>query len=162
MAPAQVLYALDTEFPFERFNNFFTITYLIINTESGDTIYSNAGHPYPILLRKNQTIELLNKNGPIIGAGDLNFLDDRKIRFEEDQLNIEPGDKLFIYTDGIVEYQNRNGKFYGDDRFHRNLKKPKNESIQNIIDQCIDDLLEFGNNIRPQDDITLLGLEMKE
>ena len=162
MAPAQVLNALDKEFPFERFNNFFTITYLIINTESGETIYSNAGHPYPILLRKNKTIELLNQKGPIIGAGDLNLLGNRKIRFGEGQLKIESGDKLFIYTDGIVEYQNHNGEFYGDDRFHRNLKKPKNESIQNIINQCIDELLEFGNNIRPQDDITLIGLEIKK
>ncbi len=161
MAPAQVLNALDKEFPFERFNNFFTITYLIINTESGDTIYSNAGHPYPILLRKNKTIELLNKKGPIIGAGDLNLLDDRKIRFEEGQLKIEPGDKLFIYTDGIVEYQNHDGEFYGDDRFCRNLKLPKNESVYNIVERSINSLMEFGNNIRPQDDITLLGLELK-
>ncbi len=42
------------------------------------------------------------------------------------------------------------------------MKKTKNESVQNIVDQSIDYLLEFGNNIRPQDDITLLGLEMKK
>ncbi|MFC1815816.1 PP2C family protein-serine/threonine phosphatase [Thermodesulfobacteriota bacterium] len=162
MAPAQVLNALDKEFPFERFNNFFTITYVIINTNSGDTIYSNAGHPYPILLRKNKTMELLNKKGPIIGMGDLNFIDNRKIGFEEGQLKIKPGDKLFIYTDGIVEYQNHNEEFYGGDRFYRNLKILKNESVHNIIDQCIRSLMEFGNNTRPQDDITLLGLELKK
>lgn len=161
MAPAQVLDALDKEFPFERFNNFFTITYLIINTESGDTIYSNAGHPYPALLRGNKTIELLNKKGPIIGMGDLNFLDDRKITFEEGQLKIRPGDKLFIFTDGIVEYQNHNEEFYGDDRFYRNLKILKNESVHDIIDLCIKSLMKFGNNRKPQDDITLLGLELK-
>jgi serine phosphatase RsbU (regulator of sigma subunit) len=43
--------------------------------------------------------------------GDLNFIDDRKIEFEEGQLTIKPGDKLFIYTDGIVEYQNYNEEF---------------------------------------------------
>lgn len=160
-SPAQVIDALDKEFPFERFNNFFTITYVIINTKSGDTVYSNAGHPYPILLRKNKTIELLNKKGPVIGMGDLIFLDDRKIGFEEGQLKIESGDKLFIYTDGIVEYQNHNGEFYGDDRFYRNLKTLKNESVHDIIDQCISSLMEFGNNTRPQDDIALLGLELK-
>jgi sigma-B regulation protein RsbU (phosphoserine phosphatase) len=161
MAPAQVLNSLDKEFPFERFNNFFTITYLIINTQSGETIYSNAGHPYPILLHKNQTIELLNQKGPIIGAGDLNFLDGPKIRFEESQLKIEPGDKLFVYTDGIVEYQNDKQEFYGDDRFYKSLKKQENESVQNMIDQCIKSLMEFGNNTSPQDDITLLGLRLK-
>ena len=161
MSPTQVLNALDKEFPFERFNNFFTITYFIINTKNGDTIYSNAGHPYPILLRKNETLELLKKGGPTIGMRDFDVLDDRKIRFEEGQLKIKPGDKLFIYTDGIVEYQNDNEEFYGDDRFYNSLKVLKNESVHNIIDQCIKSLMEFGNNTSPQDDITLLGLELK-
>ena len=49
MPPVEVLDALDKEFPFERFNNFFTITYFIINVKTGDTVYSNAGHPSPIL-----------------------------------------------------------------------------------------------------------------
>lgn len=161
MAPAQVLNALEKEFPFERFNNFFSITYIVINTKSGDIIYSNAGHPNPILLRKNNKMELLNKKGPIIGFGDLNFIDDRKIEFKEYHLKMKSGDKLFIYTDGIVEYQNHNKEFYGEDRFYSNLKILRNESVQNIIDQCLRSLMEFGNNTKPQDDITLFGLELK-
>ena len=161
MSPTQVLNALDKEFPFERFNNFFTITYFIINTKNGDIIYSNAGHPYPILLRKNETLELLKKGGPTIGMRDFDVLDDRKFRFEEGHLKIKPEDKLFIYTDGIVEYQNDNEEFYGDDRFYNSLKVLKNESVHNIIDQCIKSLMEFGNNTSPQDDITLLGLGLK-
>ncbi|MDH3839278.1 MAG: SpoIIE family protein phosphatase [Desulfobacteraceae bacterium] len=161
MSPTQVLNALDKEFPFERFNNFFTITYIIINTKNGDTIYSNAGHPYPIFLRKNETLELLKKGGPSIGMRGFETINDRKVRFEEGQLKIKPGDKLFIYTDGIVEYQNDNEEFYGDDRFYNTLKMQKNESVHNIIDQCIKSLMEFGNNTSPQDDITLLGLELK-
>jgi sigma-B regulation protein RsbU (phosphoserine phosphatase) len=161
MSPTQVLNALDKEFPFERFNNFFTITFIIINTKNGDTIYSNAGHPYPILLRKNETLELLKKGGPSIGMRGFETINDRKVRFEEGQLKIKPGDKLFIYTDGIVEYQNDNEEFYGDDRFYNTLKMQKNESVHNIIDQCIKSLMEFGNNTSPQDDITLLGLGLK-
>jgi len=161
MPPAEVLDALDKEFPFERFNNFFTITYFIINVKNGDTVYSNAGHPFPIHLHKNEPIELLKKGGPTIGLGDFDAIDDRKIRFKEGQLKIKPGDKLFIYTDGIVEYQNDNEEFYGDDRFYNTLKMQKNESVHNIIDQCIKSLMEFGNNTSPQDDITLLGLELK-
>jgi sigma-B regulation protein RsbU (phosphoserine phosphatase) len=161
MTPAQVLNALDKEFPFERFNNFFTITYFIINTKSGDTIYSNAGHPNPILLRKNGTLELLKKRGPTIGMGDFDLVDDRKTSFEEGKLKMKPGDKLFIYTDGIVEYQNDNEELYGGDRFHKSLKVKKNEFVHTVIDHCIKSLMEFGNNTRPQDDITLLGLGLK-
>ena len=161
MSPTQVLNALDKEFPFERFNNFFTITYFIINVKTGDTVYSNAGHPSPILLHNDKTLELLKKGGPSIGIGDFDVIDDRKISFEEGQLKLKPGDKLFIYTDGIVEYQNDKEEFYGDDRFYNSLKTQKDESVTNIIDQCIKSLMEFGNNTNPQDDITLLGLELK-
>ena len=161
MPPAEVLDALDKEFPFERFNNFFTITYFIINVKNGDTVYSNAGHPFPIHLHKNETIELLKKGGPTIGLGDFDAIDDRKIRFKEGQLKLKPGDKLFIYTDGIVEYQNDKEELYGDDRFYNSLKTQKAESVTNMIDQCINSLMEFGNNTNPQDDITLLGLELK-
>jgi len=161
MPPAEVLDALDKEFPFERFNNFFTITYFIINVKNGDTVYSNAGHPFPIHLHKNESIELLKKGGPTIGLGDFDAIDDRKIRFKEGQLKLKPGDKLFIYTDGIVEYQNDKEELYGDDRFYNSLKTQKAESVTNMIEQCIKSLKEFGNNTNPQDDITLLGLELK-
>ena len=161
MPPAEVLDALDKEFPFDRFNNFFTITYFIINVKNGDTVYSNAGHPFPIHLHKNETIELLKKGGPTIGLGDFDAIDDRKIRYEEGQLKLKPGDKLFIYTDGIVEYQNDKEELYGDDRFYSSLKTQKAESVTTMIDNCIKSLMEFGNNTNPQDDITLLGLELK-
>jgi sigma-B regulation protein RsbU (phosphoserine phosphatase) len=161
MAPAEILNALDKEFPFERFNNFFTITYFIINVKNGDTTYSNAGHPFPILLQKNETIHLLKNGGPTIGIGGFDDLDNGKIKFEQGQLKMKPGDKLFIYTDGIVEYQNNLEELYGDDRFYKNLKKHENESVQNIIDQCIKSLMKFGNHTSPHDDITLLGLRLK-
>lgn len=161
MSPAEVLNALDIEFPFERFNNFFTITYFIINVKNGDTIYSNAGHPFPILLHKNDTLELLKKGGPTIGMRDFDDIDDRKVRFEEGQLKMKSGDKLFIYTDGIVEYQNDKKEFYSEDRFYNSLKVQKKESVQKMIEQCINSLMEFGANTVPQDDITLLGLALK-
>ena len=161
MEPAQVLNALDKEFPFERFNNFFTITYFIINVKSGDTTYSNAGHPFPILLHKSETIELLKKGGPTIGMGDFDVVDDRKNRFEEGQFKMKPGDKLFIYTDGIVEYQNNKEEFYGNDRFYNSLTVQKNASVHNTVDQCIKSLMEFGKNTKPRDDISLLGLRLK-
>ena len=93
--------------------------------------------------------------------GDFDVVDDRKIRFEEGQFTMEPGDKLFIYTDGIVEYQNGKEEFYGNDRFYNSLIAQKNASVHNIVEQCIQSLMEFGNNTKPQDDISLLGLRLK-
>lgn len=160
-APAEVLAALDIEFPFERFNNFFTITYMIINTKTGDLTYSNAGHPHSILLRKNGKMELLQKGGPAIGIGEFHLLGGQEIRFQEGQLQIHPGDKLLVYTDGITEYQNPAGEFYGTNRFYETLNAHQDQPVAGIVAQSINSLMDFGNSAKPQDDITLFGLELK-
>lgn len=160
--PAEVLAALDAEFPFERFNNFFTITYMLINTKSGNLRYSNAGHPHSIILRKNGNLELLQKGGPAIGMGDFHLLTGQADRFEEGRPQLNPGDKLFVYTDGIVEYQNRDDELYGTRRFYETLEALRAESINDMVEQSIKSLMDFGRNAKPNDDITLLGLELKK
>ena len=160
--PAEVLVALDKEFPFERFNNFFTITYMIINTKTGELRYSNAGHPHSIVMRENEKLEFLNKGGPAIGMGDLRLLTGRLDRFEEGRSQLNPGDKLLVYTDGIVEYQNRDDELYGTQRFCETLEALREASINEMVKQSIRSLMNFGRNAKPQDDITLLGLELKK
>jgi sigma-B regulation protein RsbU (phosphoserine phosphatase) len=159
--PAEVLTALDDEFPFERFNNFFTITYMIINARTGDVRYSNAGHPHSILVRKEGHLELLSKGGPAIGMADFHLLSGQAERFEEGRLQLNRGDKLFVYTDGIVEYQKADGEFYGTERLCETLLTLKSKSITDMIEQSIKSLMDFGDHTKPQDDITILGIELK-
>ena len=159
--PAEVLAALDAEFPFERFNNFFTITYMIINSKTGDLSYSNAGHPHPVVLRTDGNLELLQKGGPAIGMGDFKLLNGHALRFEEGHLRLRPAEKLFVYTDGIVEYQNPAGEFYGTERFYHSLEALQQESVAGIVKTAVQSLMDFGRNAKPQDDITLLGLALK-
>jgi sigma-B regulation protein RsbU (phosphoserine phosphatase) len=159
--PAEVLEALDKEFPFERFQNFFTITYMIINTKTGELRYSNAGHPHSIVMRENEKMEFLHKGGPAIGMGDFPLLSGQGSRFEEGRSQLNPGDKLFVYTDGIVEYQNRDEEFYGIRRFCETLVALWGASINDMVKQSIRSLMNFGYNAKPQDDITLLGLAFK-
>ena len=61
--PAKMLEFLDREYPFERFNSFFTINYLILNTRTGTLTSSSAGHPPPIILRKDGRLIPLKKGG---------------------------------------------------------------------------------------------------
>jgi len=155
VSPSGVLSKLDDEFPMERFDKYFTISYIVLNVKNGSIRYSNAAHPPPMLLHESGTIEFLDKGGTIIGMGGI-------LPFEEGEIRARKGDKLFIYTDGIVEYQNRDGELYGEERFEKELKRLKNEPISVIIDSVMDTLMEFGDNNDPQDDITLLGIEFKE
>jgi len=151
-SPAEVLQALDQEYPIERFNKHFTISYMIINSTTGIIKYSNAAHPPPLLLHKNGNLEILKEGGAIIGMGGI-------LPFEEGQKQLFPGDKIFMYTDGIIEYANRSEQFFGEERFFDELKKNKNRSVTDIVDSVISAVMEFGDNNDPQDDISLMGIE---
>jgi sigma-B regulation protein RsbU (phosphoserine phosphatase) len=159
--PVEILQALHEEYPFERFDNFITMTYLTLDTKNGSLRYSNAGHPPPVLMRKNGKIELLTKGGPVIGLSGFTLLNEQEVTFEGDELQLFAGDKLFVYTDGIIEYQNENGELYGSDRFLNTLRSLNEKSILEIIEMSVKSLMDFGNNMKPDDDISLVGLELK-
>ncbi len=152
VSPAKVLNALDQEYPIERFDKFFTISYLILNTRDGTLTYSNAAHPLSVLLHKDGTLELLKEGGTIIGM-------DGILPFEEGKKQMNMGDRLFVYTDGIVEYTNKEGAFYGEERFYAELQRLRDRPISGVIDGIVDSMVFFGDNIDPQDDVSLLGIE---
>jgi sigma-B regulation protein RsbU (phosphoserine phosphatase) len=149
-----VLSRLDREFPFTRFDKFFTISYLVINASDGILRYSNAAHPPPVLLHRDGSFELLREGGTIIGMGGM-------LRFEEGEKQLKSGDKLFLYTDGVIEYRNGRGNFYGEERFYGELQRLKDQPVSTIIEGVIDSMMKFGDNTEPQDDVSLLGLEFK-
>jgi phosphoserine phosphatase RsbU/P len=159
--PAQVLKFLDQAFTFDRFDNFFTMNYVIVNVKNGQLTSSSAGHPPPIILRKNGTLQLLRKGGRPLGTIDLLLSDDEPIVYEEEQEQLCPGDKLIFYTDGVTEYQNAKGEFYGNDRFFGRLKELTNQPVDRLVEAVFKSLMIFGNSAEPKDDVSLLGIELK-
>jgi sigma-B regulation protein RsbU (phosphoserine phosphatase) len=159
--PAQVLKFLDREYPFERFNNFFTMNYVILNIKTGTVTSSSAGHPPPIILRKDGTVVTLKKGGRPIGTIDLRIAMDEPIVYEQDREQIGAEDKLLFYTDGVFEYQNDQGEFYGNKRFHEQLTALKDQPVSDLIEASFESLMVFGNNTAPKDDISLLGIQLK-
>lgn len=149
--PAEVLDLLDQEYPIERFDKYFTVTYLIMNVKEGIIQYSNAAHPPPILLRRDGTLELLEEGGGVIGLGGV-------LPFQEGSKKIGQGDKLLIYTDGILEYEDKQGQFYGQNRLHDTLLQLRGRSIKGIVDGVIEAVMDFGDHHPPGDDVTLLGI----
>ena len=159
--PAQVLKFLDREYPFERFNNFFTMNYVILNVKNGTLISSSAGHPPPIILRQDGTLIQLKKGGRPIGTIDLRLSTDEPIVYEQEEDQIGEGDRLVFYTDGVYEYQNDLSDFYGNKRFHEKLTALKDQSVADLIEASFEALMAFGNNTAPKDDISLLGIQLK-
>ena len=152
--PSRVLEILDREYPIDRFDKYFTMSYVIIDTGANRITYSNAAHPPPVLRHKDGGLEFLEKGGTIIGMGGM-------LPFEEGSVKMRDGDRLFLYTDGILEYQNGDGELYGENRFYAQISALKHQSIKDHTDGIINGIMDFGDHMPPRDDVTLLGIEFK-
>lgn len=153
-APAQVLTRLDQEFPFERFEKYFTMVYLVLNIRSGRVRYCNAAHPRPVLLREDGRLEMLESGGTVIGMG-------TGVPFEDSEVCLQSGDRIFLYTDGIVEYADSSGEFFGEERFCRRLQETRTISLDAVCESVIQSMTALSGEFTPQDDITLLALEFQ-
>ena len=155
VSPAEVLAGLNRDYPIERFGKLLAICYLLLDTHSGKVLYSNAALPLPFLIRADGRVETLIEGGTIIGIGE-------RAVYEEGEFLMEKGDRLFIYTDGIVEYLDKKGVPYGEERLVRKLKEAGGEMLQMACTRVIQSLMSFGSDQRPEDDITLLGIEFQQ
>jgi sigma-B regulation protein RsbU (phosphoserine phosphatase) len=150
--PKQVLDLMSREYPVERFNKTFSIVYALMDIKTGMLTYASAGHPHPVVLQKEGGLAPLGATGPIIGLGAL-------LPFEQAEVQMKPGDKLILYTDGVVEYENRFGEFYGDERFYALLLKNHQEDLNQILEGTWQAMMEYGAGIAPRDDVSMMGLE---
>ena len=152
--PAEVLSALDREYPFERFERYFTISYMVLEVGSGTLRYSSAAHPAPLLVRPDGTLCELTEGGPILGAGL------GPASFEEGQRQLQAGERVFLYTDGIPEFEGPGGKPFGRDPFHRVLQETASSSLETACERVSMALREFGGASVPNDDVSLLAFEL--
>jgi phosphoserine phosphatase RsbU/P len=151
LSPSEVLRRLDREYPFERFDKFFTICYLVLNTRTGEFRYSLAGHPRPVVVRKCGDLELLDAGGTIIGMS-------ASTPFDEGTGWLEPGDLIILYTDGLTEGENPRGNFFGEDALNRSLRGVAGSDPEIACEKIMSDLIGFSAGTRFRDDVTLMAV----
>ncbi|PNU19218.1 hypothetical protein C2E25_13480 [Geothermobacter hydrogeniphilus] len=152
--PAEVITELDREYPYERFEKFFTMAYLLLDPNSGQVRYCNAGHPPPLLVRRDGTVETLDVGGTLVGMGGL-------IPFEEDRLQLYPGDRLFLYSDGVTELPDPEGELFGEERFFDLLENGADNPLDEQLEMVMKVLDRFSGGQPPPDDLTLLAIEYR-
>lgn len=152
VSPDIVLNKLDRAFPFERFDSFFSIICMTIDIREGLLTYSCAGHPPPVLMRPDGSMQILDHRGPSIGFGHENPIG-------QQTMQLQAGDKIMLYTDGLLESRNRKNDFFGKSRFYNLLENHHHEPIQNMVDAVYANLNEFRHQTKPDDDISILGVE---
>lgn len=151
-SPLEVISALDKMYPLSRFDKFFTMVYLVFNIRTGEMRYCNAGHPYPARTDTSGRNTWLKVGGPMIGLGDM-------VPFEEERTFLKAGDRIYLYTDGIIEFMNQENSQFGMQRLEETLSLGAGRSLEETCDLVLDTLKEFGEGGRLDDDITLLALE---
>jgi phosphoserine phosphatase RsbU/P len=130
---------------------FVTVFYGILNTQTGEVDYVNAGHNLPYLLSADGISKLEMTNGLALGV-----LDD--FIFESKKIHLKKGDQLLLYTDGVVEAFNTEGTAYGEENFEIFLNNNRNLPVETILKNSMTEVNDFAGEAPQSDDITLLGL----
>lgn len=132
---------------------FVTVFYGILNTKTGEIIYSNAGHNPPCILKKDGTVVETELTHDIV----LGIMEDAK--FKTKNISLKPGDTIYLYTDGVTEAMNKKNELYSEKRLEKELIQYKDSSPQEIINGIISSVEEFTKGAEQSDDITMLTLK---
>lgn len=152
--PGEILEVLNTDFisKFKSLSLFYTCILVDLDLNKGVLRFSSAGHPEQVLLHDSE-FHTLQKTGRMIGLSPASIYKDKILK-------LLPGDRLFLFSDGLFEELNGRKEFYGETRLHNLLKQNVEKNAREIVDLILDDLRVFtdGNNF--QDDLTVISIQI--
>lgn len=131
---------------------FVTVFYGILDTKTGTVTYVNGGHNPPYLVRADGSLESV----PLTGGTVLGFLEDEQ--YKSGKLQLQAGDTLFLYTDGITEAFNERDESYGEERLEVLLRSHCKSPIKEMSQATVAGVQEFCGNAPQSDDITLMAV----
>lgn len=135
---------------------FVTIWLGILELSTGMLTASNAGHEYPVFKHPGVGFELLkDKHGMALGALDA-------AKYKDYTVHLEPGTKLFIYTDGVPEATNGENQMFGMQRMIDALNEASEETPEGVLKNIRRAVDEFVQGAEQFDDLTMLCMEFKE
>ena len=136
---------------------FVTSWFGILNLKTGIIDFVNAGHNPPLVYsKKTKKFEYLKTKANLVLAGLDNSI------YTKQQIQIEPGDRIFLYTDGVVESTNINNTQYGEERLKEYLNNHLELNVKEIIEGVKKDIDEFVGDKEQFDDITMLEIVYKK
>ncbi len=153
--PSQVMAELNQRFPMEDQGGlYFTIAYGIFNRDTREFRFASGGHTPLVVQKKAGETDLVDADGMAIG-----WLED--VEFEETCLQLEPGDRLYFYSDGVPEAMDPELNEYGDKRMLQLITEGHSQSLDDAVAGLLASVEKWCNPTGPRDDVSILALEVK-
>ncbi len=152
--PAQALANVNNQLCEGNDAGFFITSWLgIVEISTGKGVAANAGHEHPALCRAGGSYELVTyRHSPVVGAME-------GLGYREHEFTLYPGDRLFVYTDGVPEATNAEQELFGTDRMLAALNRSPQADPKETLANVMDDISGFVADAPQFDDITMLCLE---
>ena len=151
-SPSQILKEVNAALYDKNFSNMFVTCFLaILNLKTGVLEFANAGHNPPIIGKNKEFRYLKCKTGFVLGGLPDAFVID-------EQITLNRGESITLYTDGVTEARNAKGDFYGEDRFIKLMNSRDFTCLVEMHHSLKDDMEKFVDGAEQSDDITILTL----
>lgn len=152
--PREVVAELNARFPRLRgTTQFFTMVYALLDLETFELHYVRAGHPPPILVKACGTSEELGAESPAVGVM-------AEAEYREGTVPLSPGDRLYLYTDGVTEAMNDKREEFQIDRLAKILRKHASSTLEESLEGVSAAVHAWCSPSKPGDDVSLLVLEV--
>ena len=134
---------------------FVTAWLCILEISTGQCLVANAGHEHPALRKKGGSFELVQyKHSPALAVMD-------GMTFRQHESRLEPGDTIFVYTDGVTEAQNASNELFGTDRLLEALNSEADANVDTLISNTTRGINNFVKDAPQFDDMTMLAFTYK-
>jgi sigma-B regulation protein RsbU (phosphoserine phosphatase) len=155
-SPAMILSELNVSLQPRLIRGMFVVVSLcILQPEEKRLLFSNSGIPYPIMKRGDKVWELEVSGLPL---GIIDYAE-----YSDMSVDLEQGDFVILYSDGVSEATNEAGEIYGDERLLEAVQQADSDlSAQEMVDWIVKDVTEFVGDVEPSDDITIVVLRCND
>ncbi|MDD2466643.1 MAG: SpoIIE family protein phosphatase [Desulfobulbus sp.] len=151
LPPEEILSRVNNELARDNDSCMFVTTFFgILDTESGELTYANGGHNPPLHLKCGGAIAIL----PISGSLMVGVMEDAP--YKSEKLVLAPGDSFFLFTDGVTEAMNADGKLFTDERLQHELFALQGNGIKEVVHGIMSNIHNFTGEVPQSDDITMM------
>ena len=134
---------------------FVTAFYAVLDVNERTVRYASGGHPSVLLTRRGQSkIMEMSPQTTFLGAFP-------ELEYTSSDFQCQPGDTFLLYTDGLLETRNEKGESFGAERLANAMLAHCTKGIQELINLTVFELFDYMGSTPLEDDITLLGVEIK-